>query len=358
MKKLTLTVASLLAGSTLFAQSNESKAVENGNFNRSLVTQSGTHKSNILQNSSALSVADENLTTVNQSNISAYNIFGSKSNVEQNGKSHISSITQIGNNNLDVYIGSDGTTPSANVDNETRAIQYGNLNNGKQVIRGASANQSLLTLDQGGNDNNSNQTASWAVSSKGAVVQTGNSNDVWQQVDGTRDEASTVQIGDDNYSYQWIENGNSHDNKNTVLQTGNNNISRVVTSGEDNKFNLLQIGKSNKLVGITGGIYTNAIQSGSANNAVLTQAGDNNEVWLEQTGDRNSIKGTSVAGAHQLGNFNKSVFDQDGDDNTIVSKQFGHHNSEIVTQTGDSHVSTVKQLGNNNSFLTNQGNTP
>ncbi len=358
MKKLTLTVASLLAGSTLFAQSNESKIVETGDYNQAVVTQAGTHTSSVFQASSAQNLADKNLTTVTQNNINAYSISESESVVEQYGKSHISTVLQTGKNYIEVFIGSDGTSPSENVDNETNARQYGFLNSGLQVIRGATANQSLLSLDQGGTNNNSVQTASWAVSSKGIVVQNGNENDVWQQIDGTRDEAYTTQLGDQNYSYQWIENGSSQDNINTVIQTGNGNISRVITKGDDNRFSLLQIGNNNKLVGLAGGIYSNAEQTGDDNVATITQSGDDNEVLLQQSGDGNTIKGTSIAGAFQLGSSNKAIFSQNGDNLTIISKQFGHQNLEDAAQTGDGHISNVKQLGNQNSSIGVQANNP
>ena len=356
MKKTTLTVAMLLTKSFLFAQGNQSTISESGNFNVAHVDQADIHSSHIIQVSSATNASDGNLATVRQSSISNFNISQSEARIEQFGKSHISTVLQTGKNKLESYIGSDGTTPAANSDNETYAKQYGNDNAGKQFIRGASANQSLLSLNQGGNGNNSVQTASWAVLSKGSAVQSGNTNDVWQQIDGTNNIASTVQTGSGNYSFQWIENGGSANNVNSVLQTSNNNISRIVTTGDDNVFVLNQIGDNNKSVGISGGIYTNAEQTGDRNNAVLTQTGDNNEIWLEQKGDDNTIQGTSLAGALQLGTFNKTIFSQVADGSTIISKQIGHHNSEQVMQTGNGQSSDVRQIGNSNNTNVTQAN--
>ena len=348
MKKIILTVAMLLAGGYLFAQGSLSNISETGNYNRAIVTQAGSHTSSVIQKSNSTSVVDENLTTITQTNIPAYNNTGNSSVVEQYGKSHISTVVQIGDNKLEAYIGSDRTTDDANFDNEISARQFGVDNIGKQYIRGAAATKSLLILNQGGQGNNSVQTASWAVSSKGSVFQSGDANDSWQQVDGNTNEAYTTQLGSTNYSFQWVNDGGSSGNINTVLQTGNLNRSQVITKGDDNNFSLSQIGNSNRSVGITGNIYTNAEQIGDRNKAVLTQTGDNNDIWLEQKGDDNTIKGTSSVGALQLGSNNKTIFSQVGEDNTIISKQLGHNNDEKVLQTGDTNSSDVRQLGNHN----------
>ena len=265
-------------------------------------------------------------------------------------------MVQIGDNSLEAFIGSDGNTVDANLDNETSARQFGTGNVGKQYIRGAAANQSLLSLNQGGQNNNSTQTASWAVLSKGSVLQSGDGNDSWQQVDGTKNEAYTTQLGNANYSYQWIENGGSADNLSKVLQTGNNNKSFTLSKGDHNTFSLTQIGNSNKSVGITGSDWTNAEQIGDRNKAVITQTGDNNEIWLEQKGDDNTIKGTSSVGALQLGNNNKTLFSQVSDGSTIISKQLGNSNYEKVAQTGDRQSSDVRQTGNHNNSVVTQGN--
>ena len=348
MKIIFLTVAATLAGYYLMAQDNVSLVGETGDFNRAVITQVGTHSSSVLQKSNSSSQADENLATITQTNIPGYNTSGSLSNVEQHGVSHLSTVVQVGKNSLEAYIGSDGSSVDANIDNTTNTVQFGTDNLGKQYIRGASANNSLLSLDQGGQSNNSVQTASWAIFSKGVVFQSGNANGSWQQIDGSENEAHTTQLGTGNYSFQWIENGGSSKNINSVLQTGNSNTSLVLASGDDNFFDISQIGNSNSSVGITGNIYTNAEQLGDRNKAVLTQSGDGNQIWLDQRGDDNVIKGTSILGALQLGNLNKTIFSQVGDENTIISKQLGHNNFEIVSQSVDGNSSDVRQLGNSN----------
>jgi minor curlin subunit len=356
MKKIILTVAALLAGGFVFAQNSVSTIVETGDHSRAIVTQAGTHTSSVLQKSNATSVADENLATITQTNIPVYNTTGNSSLVEQHGNSHIITVIQIGDNALEAYIGSDGSFVDANTDNETFARQNGVGNDGEQYIRGGGATKSKLTLNQGGLTNSSTQIASWAVSSKGTVSQAGNSNGSWQQVDGTKNEASTTQLGDDNYSFQWIENGGSSDNRSNVLQAGNRNTSGVLIKGDDNVFSLSQIGNDNVLVGITGGIYSNAEQIGDGNSAVLTQTGDENEFWVEQTGNDNKIKGTTLVGALQLGTGNKAIFSQNGDENTIISNQVGHNNFEKVIQTGEEQNSITRQTGVANVGNISQGN--
>lgn len=356
MKKIIVTVAMLLAGGYVFAQNSVSTIVETGDYSKAIVTQAGTHNSSVLQKSNATSVAEENLVTITQTNIPIYNTTGNASKVEQHGNSHISTVTQIGDNALEAYIGSDGLTVDANVDNETFARQNGVGNIGLQYIKGAVANESKLTLNQGGFDNTSTQTASGSISSSGSVAQAGNRNESWQQVEGQRNEAFTIQLGDDNYSFQWIEGAGSADNISYALQAGDRNTSRVLTKGDENVFNLSQIGNDNISVGITGDINSNAEQIGDGNSAVLTQTGDDNQFWVEQKGNDNSIKGTTLVGAFQLGTNNKAIFSQNGDENTIVSNQIGHDNFEKVIQTGESHHSITRQTGNANVGNISQGN--
>jgi|GEM_PF-5424790 len=356
MKKIILTVAMLLAGGYLFAQNSVSTIVETGDYNVGQVTQAGTHTSSILQKSNSTSIVDLNLATVTQTNIPVYNTTGNSSKIEQHGNSHISTVIQIGDNSLEAFIGSDGANVSENVDNETYAKQNGEGNAGKQYIRGGSANQSTLTLNQGGKNNNSVQTASWAVLSAGNVTQGGNNNDSWQQVDGTNNDAYTTQLGLNNYSFQWIENGGSEDNVSTALQAGNFNRSQVLTKGDNNSFNLSQIGNGNASVGITGNIYSNAEQIGDGNASLLTQTGDNNQFWTEQKGNDNNIKGTTFVGALQLGNLNQAIFSQNGDENTIISNQIGHNNFEKVVQSGEGQNSITRQTGDANVGNISQGN--
>ncbi|TDE15318.1 hypothetical protein [Dyadobacter psychrotolerans] len=354
MKKLTLTVATLLGGFHVFAQNNGSTVTQIEDFNKSVINQSGTHTSSVLQISTAASVSGENQALVTQNNIPGFQTNNSTSKVEQYGNSHLTTVLQTGQNSLEAYIGSDGTSVGANVDNETSAIQYGTANIAKQIVRGSSATESLLSLNQAGTSNNSHQIASWAVSSEGHVQQSGNRNDVWQQVDGLRNEARVEQFDNDNYAFQWIEGGASADNLSKVSQMGDFNNARVYTHGTDNSFSASQMGDRNDLVGLSGNIYSNAEQIGTDNKALLSQIGDNNKFQIGQDGDRNTIKGTTASGALQLGDFNTGIFSQDGNDLTIISGQFGNNNAETVLQTGNLSKSTVHQSGALNNGIVTQ----
>ena len=345
MKKLTLTVAALLSGYYVFAQSNGSVVTQTGDFNQSVVSQSGTHTSTVLQKSSGEMDAEKNQATVTQKNIPVFQTQGSVSKVEQYGKEHTTTVIQTGRNSLEAYIGSDGSTVSENADNETYATQYGSDNTAKQIVRGSSATKSSLLLNQGGTKNNAHQIASWAVSSEGNVLQSGNRNDAWQHVDGTRNEASIEQFDNDNYAFQWIEGGASADNVSEISQMGDLNNARVYTKGSENTFRVDQMGDQNQVIGLSGNIYSNAQQTGTENTAILSQMGDNNTFRIAQDGDRNKIQGTTTSGALQLGDINTGIFSQNGNDLTIISGQFGNNNIESVTQAGNLSKSVVLQSG-------------
>ncbi|MCE7042643.1 hypothetical protein [Dyadobacter sp. CY312] len=348
MKRLTLTVATLLGGFHAIAQNNNSTVIQTGDFNRALVTETGTHTSSVLQKSNAGSAMDENLATVTQSNITATGVKNSVSKVEQHGNSHISTVTQVGQNSLEAYIGSNGSVVAQNVNNETFANQYGQGNNGKQFIQGSSAEGSFFSLRQNGSDNTSEQTANDAQDSKGYVTQSGHRNDAWQFLEGSGNEAHIEQSQDDNVAFQEIVGSGSQDNYSKILQTGDENIVRVVTEGDNNDFNATQLGDRNRVLGLTGTLTSFAGQTGSGNNALLTQSGNDNEFLILQNGDGNIITGATSLGALQLGNGNSAIYSQDGADNKIISDQYGDNNKETITQVGNGHISTVYQSGASN----------
>jgi hypothetical protein len=345
MKKLTLTVAALLAGFHAIAQSNTSVVTQTGDFNKAVVTETGTHSSIVLQKSNAGSSTDENVATVTQNNITPSGIKNSTSKVEQHGNSHNSTVEQQGQNSLEAFIGSNWTLVAENVNNETFAYQYGTANDAQQYVQGASSEGSLLHLRQSGADNQSHQVASDAIDSKGYVKQSGNGNNAWQYIEGVENEAHIQQTQDGNVAFQEILGGTSQNNYSIIQQVGSENIARVVTQGDNNYFNASQLGDHNTVLGLSGDLTSFAEQTGNGNSILLAQIGNNNEFRILQNGDGNIIKGASSIGALQFGDGNSAIYSQDGTDLQIISDQYGNNNSEVVTQTGHGSISKVFQSG-------------
>ncbi len=338
-----------------FAQSSQSHIIATGDFNQADVYQIGTHQSQIFQTSSASNISQQNAADVKQANRPVDNLTGNVSLINQYGNGHESTIKQVGANTMEVYIGADGNgNVSSNAKNKTFANQFGEANNGKQVVRGSSATESSLSMIQFGENNTSSQIASWARSSKGLGTQSGNNNDLWQQVDGLNNEASTLQFGNANYSFQWIENGNSANNLNEVYQSGDNNISRIVTSGSDNYYKLDQLGNDNRAVGISGDQYSNGEQIGEGNGITITQAGNTNQISLRQEGMENTIGGTTVLGALQIGDDNIGKLTQTGNGLKSISGQFGNNNLIEIDQNGNNSSSMIFQAGQINNAFINQ----
>jgi len=348
MKRLTLTVATLLGGFHAIAQSNNSVITQTGDFNKALVTETGTHTSTVLQKSNAGSAPGENLATVTQSNIQLNDVKNSVSKVEQHGNTHTTTVVQQGQNTLEAYIGSNGSVAAENVNNETYANQFGNGNIGKQFVQGSSSEGSFLSLRQSGSDNNSHQVASSAVDSEGYVIQSGARNDADQHVEGIGNEAHIEQTQDDNTAFQQILGAGSEDNYSRILQVGQENVARVVTTGNNNYFDASQLGDGNKVWGLTGTPTSYAEQTGNGNKAQLAQIGDDNEFRIYQNGDGNIITGATSLGALQFGNGNSAIYSQDGTNLKIISDQYGDNNKETVTQVGNGHISTVYQSGASN----------
>ncbi|REA57755.1 hypothetical protein DSL64_22745 [Dyadobacter luteus] len=345
MKKLTLTVATLLSGFHVLAQNNSSVVTQLGDYNKGTVNQNGKHSSSVLQTSNATLSTQENVTDVTQKNISAFNLKESDSKVEQFGHSHTTTVIQDGKNTLEAYIGSSG---AFNQNNETYSKQYGSENAGLQRIEGSVSTVSFLSLNQSGISNTSDQVAHQAVDSKGIVTQSGNFNDASQRVEGSDNEARIQQTSDGNSAFQQIIGWNSADNFSMITQSGKDNNARIVTEGDNNRFDATQLGDRNSVVGLAGTPSSNATQRGDGNNILLNQIGNDNAFHIRQEGNDNTITGTSVSGALQLGNNNTGVFAQDGSDLKIISDQFGNNNMQIVTQTGNGSESTVFQSGTTN----------
>lgn len=329
----------------MLAQNNSSVVTQLGDYNKGTVNQNGKHSSSVLQTSNAALATQENVTTVTQNNISAFNLKESNSRVEQFGHSHTTTVIQDGKNSLEAYIGSAG---AFNQNNETYSKQYGSDNAGLQRIQGSSSARSFLSLNQSGVSNQSEQIAYQATDSKGIVTQSGKYNEASQRIEGGDNEARIQQTSDGNSAFQQIVGPNSTGNFSTINQSGNDNNARIVTQGDNNSFDATQLGHRNSVVGLAGTPSSNAIQYGDGNDILLNQIGNDNAFHIRQEGNDNTITGTSVSGALQLGNNNTGIFSQGGSDLTIISDQFGNNNMQTVTQTGNGSESTAFQSGASN----------
>jgi hypothetical protein len=336
----------------VFAQARSRKD-QYGDHNQAIVTQTGDHDSQVLQKSTATSSAEQNLVTITQKDIISPIRTGSNVIVKQYGNSHTTTVIQTGKNQLESYIGANGT-PNAN--NETSAKQYGLDNVGKQSILASAGANSVLILIQNGTGNSSTQTAHSTIASTGYVAQSGIENISLQQIEGEGNQASITQLNDYNYSYQSFEGQISSGNSITVKQAGDENSSSIVTSGQSNLFNLQQIGDGNNLVGLSGDPASSAIQNGHLNKTSLLQNGNSNEIRLEQGGNSNTIRGPLTSSATQYGNENLKTLSQNGEGLQIKSAQYGTFNSENVIQTGSLSTSKVIQNGDFNTTVIRQRN--
>jgi hypothetical protein len=353
MKKLTLTVATLLSGVSVFAQNNTSVVNQSGDHNKGNVLQTGKHASTILQTSNAASASQENSADVTQSDISQFQLRESNSRVEQFGNSHVATVVQDGNNNLEAYIGAAG---AFNQNNETYAKQYGSVNSGLQRIEGTASSGSFLSLNQTGGSNESEQIAFQAADSKGWVAQSGEQNRAIQRIEGNDNEAKIQQTSDGNDAFQQIVGLASSGNYSSIVQSGNDNNARIVTEGSDNKFEATQVKDRNSVVGLDGSATSNATQTGDGNDILLNQIGYDNAFRIRQVGDNNSVGGAGVLGALQLGDNNTAIFSQEGFDLKIISDQYGNNNFHEVNQTGNGSESITRQSGSSNRANVTQAN--
>jgi hypothetical protein len=133
----------------------------------------------------------------------------------------------------------------------------------------------------------------------------------------------------------------------TIAQTAPNAYARVDQSGSANEADVTQSGN--------GSAYARATQAGQGNFARVEQSGSGqNVVYLDQTGSRNWAW-SNQASLGAIHNGGRLV--QVGNDNDMQLVQEGSDNRALLTQEGDDNGMTVAQLGAGNRLAwTQQGN--
>lgn len=333
------------------AQGYETIITHIGDNNLLNITQSGTgHKVDVLQNSSNSSGLQNNPMGFGILNVPLSNV----AVIEEHGDDHSVTVHQNGASTAKVFV---GTESVPNAENTTTLHQMGDGNFAIQKILGADANNNELEVGQYGNDNFSWQFIDNGSHNKGEGTQAGSSNLIKQLIEGSYNDLEILQVGDNNKAYQWIRGSESELNEVLFEQFGDYNYASLVITGSENSFKSNQSGNSNRISGDKWFKGKAAGQTGSENNIHVLQMGDDNAMTLNQIGSENSITGmSSFQGTTQMGNENFLELNQVGEGNLTNGIQIDQGNTANITQTGNFHHSHSLQVGANNSALIIQSN--
>ena len=418
MKKITIGAVILMYGGFAFAQSpapnmpqqaehiaiipgaastaNSGQSQQNGNNNRVKVFQAGTNQSASTYQSDG-SGTGSNLTYISQ--VGAVSL---ASGVENNAEVH-----QIGTSN-ELIIDQQGDYNSAlsnqGINND------GSANNKAWIRQGVNqqAEHNASEVNQDGRNNIAKSLQTYD-NSESLIIQSGNGNMAFNEQDagpnGSDGHASEIsQLGDANQAYTY-QKGNGARNNAVTLQEGNNNKSYQTQDNTD-----VMGGIQNEAFVAQGGVYYNTNldltigndlramddvyagtsfqtgseagiayqkQEGSGNDAETQQFGKagfaSNYSEQNQTGDNNDAYGVqnvynnaggnnylrqdqhgndNQTGIAQNGQGHKAYQTQDGNDNIALSTQKGAHNTTNIRQFGDQNVGKTIQNGScNASFL-------
>jgi Curlin associated repeat len=271
--------------------------------------------------------------------------------IDQSGSNSTISITQDGYGNVVKGIASGNTTPATiyGINNQVTVNQVGMSNTlslGVQTTTGGTttlpdgSTVSVPTINYSVTGNNA--TAVIDSNNDGA----GASNGTYISIDQTGNNANTnINVRGNNDAIKAVTSGGDN---NSVVATvkGNSNIDNVVLSGGNDSVTITQgtslLGSNNNTVGIKA--------SGSSNTFGITQGGNTNG---------NSVTIGGYAGDTLSGSSNSVTVSQTGgNDNTLTLGLTGSSNTIGVTQTATAgnNVANLKVNGSSSTITVTQTN--
>ncbi len=403
MKKVILGAAALMIGSFAFAQytpssptqavqisnqsvntgANTGESVQNGNDQKVRVRQVGT------SNSAATYQDDGTGTGGNLASISQNGAVGPTSGdsnlaeTHQRGSVNQSTANQQGDGNS--ALTNQGLNNTASSGNKAHIQQGNNLQ----------AEDNWAEVNQDGDDNQARTLQRWD-NNEALTTQMGDRNkaDIHQAAEPDSSEGHAAEVnqqGDDNQALLY-QHGNGARNMATTIQIGNNNASFQVqkatgTSGDGNNA-LVDQGQGVNTTTIANDLYYNGLlnvdvinngsfnagsdnaiavqnQTGTNNIAQASQFNSGNEATQIQEGDANRALIGQNAYGNANGESNRARQEQDGDDNDAAigqngsrhvafQMQAGNDNTAMSTQRGEHNIANINQWGNQNWATTAQ----
>ncbi|KJJ38290.1 hypothetical protein [Aequorivita vladivostokensis] len=410
MKKVILGAAALMIGAIGFAQytpdapgaagtignnsssstANTGESIQNGDNQKVKVRQVGTEQSAASYQDNGAGIGSNQAFIKQIGSVTGTSGYLNRAEVHQKGSTNESTQLQEGDNNSSLV--NQGMTDMASADNKVWARQGTNEqaeNNSLEVNQDGDRNESrtLQTYDnsealvnQMGDDNAADiKQRAFSNGTEGHAAEVNQDGDrnqalIDQTGLGARNEATTIQFGDDNSSYQ-IQVATS-----STAGEGNN---ALVTQGDGSTTTQIETDLW------TNGLLTvDDIDNGSFNPgsdgsiARQEQYGTNNAVEAQQFGEDNQsyqIQGNFLSGSSdgnralvvqnaygspagggnnaaqvQLGDDNDAAIGQNGNDHTALQVQIGADNVAMSTQRGQNNNANVWQFGNDSWATTAQ----
>ncbi|PHR14826.1 MAG: hypothetical protein COA40_01230 [Aequorivita sp.] len=378
------------------ATANMSHSIQNGNDNKVAVTQIGTSQGAYSDQDNGSGLGFNQARILQTGNVSASSGVANMAEVYQRGTGNQSTQAQYGDYNESLV--RQGSSNNSSLGNRALAQQ------GNAAAQNGQGNQ--LQIDQDGNgnqartqqrfDNNDALTDQdgdlhyadvWQRANPNGsdghaahIDQDGLGNDAWVRQDGLgeRNEASSLQDGTGNYSWQeqystttagadpyannaLVAQGTNTGNAMTVVIDSdmNTNVDSYhvginTTSNYNKAFQFQNGGNFNDVASFQRGTsnYSEQHQDGAGNEALVVQSFYDpsaltglNYAKQTQDGDNNQ------AGIGQNGYLNRALQSQIGDGNKALSTQQGHDNDVNIHQRGDMNSATSAQRAACNDIL-------
>jgi hypothetical protein len=269
--------------------------------------------------------------------------------IDQIGNTHVANVTQTGDSNKVA------SSTHRGVQNWYRYPPNGGLTTGNNK----------LTITQTGDTNTVGAGQYGELSQYGGthvanITQTGNTNDLggFVQTEGTGDDATVKQLGNQNYIKSVSQHGTS--DKATVIQSGN---------GNGVHFGVARPTGGSAYINLKSWVDAQLYQQGNAHIADYEVTGNGNLFWIVQGGNKTLSTGNLLeyksTGSGNNNNYLEA--EQYGTDNSIRNTVMGSgnvlavrqgagaawdnvsasyfHNSMTWEQYGDNHWAEVSQMG-------------
>ncbi|HAV55202.1 MAG: curlin [Aequorivita sp.] len=333
------------------ASANMSHSIQNGNDNKVAISQVGTKQGAYTDQADGTGSGGNQGRIRQEGNVGPNSGVANMAELYQRGTDNQSTQYQFGDKNEalvkqgNLLSGSDGnraliqqgaTGAQQGEKNKAEITQNGNDNQARTQQR-YDKNEALTNQFGNGNyaDIGQNAQPNGSMGHAAEIGQTGLDNDAWirQEGNGARNEATALQLGDNNFSWQEQD----------ASASGGMGNNAYVAQGLDVRPNP-----------IAAGLYLDLLSVDVINNGSLNSLATNAKAFQFQDGDDN------VAASLQFGDGNYSEQHQDGDDNhaLVVQNAFGNpagnSNYAKQTQTGDDNEAAIGQNGMNQRALQSQ----
>lgn len=276
------------------------------------------------------------------------------------GVPNTATVTQDGTSNNITTINQEGKVNDRNTATVTMSGTGDNIDLVQQKVTNSGSGDNTLTITMNGTANGIGDFTGFANGS-GAVAAH------FRQFNATRTNANVIIGGTGNLVGTYQDGANNDvgtldvsgvDNQLGVFQDGDFNLVSVAAiTGERNNIGIRQIGDTNG-ASVTVSQNDNAfgvLQNGYTNSATVSVDGNGNGL----TGSTPLLAGSALAAASSDLSFQAGLFQQQGNDNSVLASvtgdnnlfgtlQWGNDNSITATVAGNSNQSAVAQLGSNN----------